>query len=89
MKRWISVAGGVPTSCVAPNTRVRAEIIPVGGASTPSFIEVRRTYETAIGRFMHALLGSSSKKVIELAKVAEVDGRVEYETCRRCSTSRS
>ena len=79
MKRWISVDGGVPTSCVAPNTKVRAEVIPVGGARAPSFIEVRRTYETAIGRFMRALRGSSSKKVIELAKVAEVDDRVEYE----------
>ncbi len=79
MRRWISVAGGVPTSCVAPNTQVRAEILSVGGASAPDFIEVRRTYETAIGRVMHFFLGSSSKKVIELAKTEDDGTRAEYE----------
>ena len=62
MKRWISVAGGIPTSCVAPNTMVRAEILSVGGDSAPDFIEVRRTYETAIGRFMHFFLGHRPKR---------------------------
>lgn len=80
MKRWISVAGGVPTSCVAPNTEVRAEILSVGGATAPDFIEVRRTYETAIGRVMHFFLGSSSKKVIELTKTKDDGTRAEYET---------
>lgn len=79
MKRWISVAGGVPTSCVAPNTQVRAEILSVGGAKAPDFIEVRRTYETAIGCVMHFFLGSSSKRVIELAKIADGGNRAEYE----------
>lgn len=80
MRRWISVAGGIPTSCVAPNTHVRADILAVGGDSAPDFIEVRRTYETAIGRLMHAFLGSSSKKVIELAKTADDGNVAEYET---------
>lgn len=79
MKRWISVTGGVPTSCVAPDTQVRAEILSVGGAKAPDFIEVRRTYETAIGRVMHFFLGSSSKRVIELAKIADDGNRAEYE----------
>lgn len=54
----------------------------MGGAVAPDLVEVFRTYETAIGRFMHALLGSSSKKVIDLAKTAD-DGEVaEYEVWR-------
>lgn len=79
MKRWISVAGGVPTSCVAPNTRVRAEILSVGGAAAPDSVEVRRTYETVIGRVMHFFLGSSSKKVIDLEKTEDDGGRAAYE----------
>lgn len=82
MKRWISVAGQVPTSCVAPDTEVRAEILLSGGAGAPDFIEVRRTYETAIGRFMHAFLGSSTKKVIDLAKVSDDGHLAEYEAWR-------
>jgi hypothetical protein len=82
MRRWISVDGGIPTSCVAPNTKVRAEMVLDEGLAAPDFIEVRRTYETAIGRFMHHLLGSSSKKVAELAKTVDDGSLAEYETWR-------
>jgi hypothetical protein len=82
MRRWISVAGGIPTSCVAPNTEVRAEVRAGRGDSAPAFVEVLRTYETAIGRFMHAFLGSSSKKVIDLAKTADDGELAEYEVWR-------
>jgi hypothetical protein len=82
VRRWISVAGGIPTTCVAPNTEVRAEVRAVGGDSAPDFVEVLRTYETAIGRFIHALLGSSSKKVIDLAKTADDGELAEYEVWR-------
>jgi hypothetical protein len=82
VKRWISVAGGIPTSCVAPHTQVRAEILATEGSSAPDFIEVRRTYETVIGRVMHFFLGSSSKKVIELVKTEDDGARAEYETWR-------
>lgn len=59
---------------------VRAEIRGTeGGASAPDYIEVHRTYETAIGRLMHAFLGSSSKKVVDLVKTADDGELATYE----------